>query len=131
MTQEQLYKVYAAWSGQLHHYVIKELGAHIDCEFFPGTWKFALYSGYAQDKPLNVWGFSTVPGLVRPVGEARELIQLPRPEDNPSQEELDNAFRGLCLAAARILEIDLGKPKLGTPEKSMLKHALPKKKKKR
>jgi hypothetical protein len=114
LTAQELYKVYAAWSGQLHYYVTWELGAHVDCEFFPDTWKFAVYSGYAQDADLGGFGAlpATVPGLRRPARERKEILQLPRPEDDPSPADLDEAFKSLCLCAARVLKIDLQKPKL-------------------
>jgi hypothetical protein len=112
MTAKELYETYARWTGHLHFYCIKYLGVHIDCQFFPDTYRFGLYSGHAQEKPLQAWNFSTVPALTRPIGEAKEIVQLPRPEDNPTTDELDMAFKGLCLAAARVLEVDLGKAKL-------------------
>jgi hypothetical protein len=132
MTSEQLYKVYAAWSGQLHFYVVKELGAHVDCEFFPDTWKFGVYSGYAQDAELGGFGALpvTVPGLRRPARERKEVLQLPRPEDDPSPADLDKAFVDLCLAAARVLKLDLKKAQLPAPPEPK-KHALPGRKKKR
>jgi hypothetical protein len=121
---DELYKVYAAWTGELHFYVVRELNRHVDCEFFPDSWKFAIYEGHVQDGYIGGYGDLpvTVPGLHRPAGEAREVIQLPRPQDNPTKAQLDGVFRDLCLAAARVLAIDLGKPKLAAPEK---KHALP------
>jgi hypothetical protein len=115
MTSQELYEVYAAWTGSLHFWTNKHLGRHIDCEFFPNDWLFKLYTGHAQDAELMPWGFSTVPALQRPPGEAKATITLPKPEDNPTQEQLDEVFRGICLAAASILEIDLDKPKLPEP----------------
>lgn len=118
MTAEELYKVYAGWSGSLHYYVVKELGRHIDCEYFPQQYEFAIYQGHAEDEEVKVIGFgvgTTVPGLRRPYGERKEVIKLPRPEDEPTREDLDKVFVNLCLAAARVLRIDLGKPKLDAP----------------
>ena len=112
-----LYTVYAAFTGQLHHWVARELGKHIDVEYFPQEYLFKLYGGRAQDRETAL--FSTVPGLTRPSGEASVQIRVPKYDDNPTQADLDEAFRQLCLAAARVLGIDLDKPKL--PEK---KHAL-------
>lgn len=111
MTEEEqrLYDIYAAWSGKLHHYAIKYLGAQLNVEFFPSAWEMRLYPGPLQEKELQPWGFSTVPGFVRPPAEP---FRLPRPEEAPTQEELDQTFRNLCLAAAQLLQIDLGKPKL-------------------
>jgi hypothetical protein len=137
MTDAQLYETYAAWTGQLHFYADKYLGRHIDAEYFPAIYEFRLYSGEAKEKELAVWGFSTVPSMTRPLGEATVTIKLPRPEDNPTPEQLEEVFRGICMAAARVLAIDLGKPKLEEPkpngpvQKSMLKHALPKQLKRR
>jgi hypothetical protein len=120
MTSQELYKTYAAWTGQLHYYAVKHLGRHIDCEYNPDSYEFCIFSGHAEDAPLSVWAFHTVPTLVRPPGEARAVIRLPKPEENPSSEQLDEVFRQLCLAAARVLSVDLGKLKLAAPEKSML-----------
>jgi hypothetical protein len=114
-----LYKIYANWSGQLHHWVGTRLGRQIDCEFFPNEYVFKIYSGHARAIGTRfaiaedqVIPLSTVPNLERPQGERTVTVQLPRPESDPSQEVLDEAFRQLCLAAARVLEIDLGKAKL-------------------
>jgi hypothetical protein len=119
-----LYSIYSKWTGQLHHWVARELGKHIDVEYFPQDYLFKLYSGRAQDRETTL--FSTVPGLTRPSGEASAQVRVPKHNDNPTQAELDEAFRQLCLAAARVLGIDLDKPKL--PEK---KHALKKAPKRR
>jgi hypothetical protein len=70
--------------------------------------------------PVN---YSTVPNLVRPRGEAKVVIQLPRPKDDPTDAQLRVVFRDICLAAARVLEIDLGKPKLTTPESMLSKRS--------
>ena len=118
MTAQELYRTYAAWTGQLHYYAVKHLGRHIDCEFLPDTYEFRIFSGHAEDAPVGA--FQTVPGLVRPAGELRAMICLPRPEENPTSEQLDEVFRQICLAAARVLGVDLDKPKLVAPEKSML-----------
>jgi hypothetical protein len=118
MTEQELYKVYAQWSGQLHHWMVKELGRHLDVEFFPAPdWLMKLYSGHAQERLVGGWGGATVPALRRPGEEARAVVRLPRPEDAPSPAQLDDTFREICLTAARVLEIDLGKPKLEAPKK--------------
>jgi hypothetical protein len=111
-----LYKVYADWTGHLHHWVETRLRRHIDCEFFPESWQFKVYSGsaapigtrftFVEGEAVPV---STVPNLTRPAGEEAFTLELPRPENDPSKEQLDEVFRQLCLAAARILEIDLKK----------------------
>src|SRR5258707_12245513 len=111
-----LYKIYADWTGNLHHWVETQLGRNIDCEYFPDSYQFKIYSGGATAQRTSfavidedIVPISTVPNLVRPVGERDFTLQLPRPESDPSQAELDAKFRELCLAAARGLEIDLGK----------------------
>jgi hypothetical protein len=120
---KELYKVYADWTGQLHYWVEKNLDRHIDCEYFPDSYQFKIYSGWAKPIPTSfaikedsVLPISTVPNLARPWGENTELIHLPKPQDDPTQAELDAKFRELCLAAARVLEIDLKKPQLGAGE---------------
>jgi hypothetical protein len=120
MTAQELYRTYAAWTGQLHYYAVKHLGRHIDCEYNPDSYEFRIFSGHAEDGDLSVWAFRTVPTLVRPPGEERAVIRLPKPEENPTSEQLDEVFRQICLAAARVLNVDLDKPKLAAPEKSML-----------
>jgi hypothetical protein len=122
---QELYAVYAKWTGQLHAWMAK-LGHYIDCEYFPDSYQFKLYSGAARALPTrfteDLMPLSTVPNLRRPQGERSVTVQLPLPQDDPSQETLDRAFRDLCLAAARVLELDLKNPALGdTPVK---KHAL-------
>jgi hypothetical protein len=120
MTEKELYEVYARWSGELHFWVTKHLGRHIDCEFFPAPdWTFKLYGGEAQRGPTEFIegeqgfiGISTVPKLIRPPDERTETIFLPRPEDDPTQRDLDDVFRLLCLAAARLLRVKLAKPVL-------------------
>lgn len=114
MTEQDLQNLYGRWTGQLNVWTAKRLGRHIDCQFFAQDWTFRLYSGYAQAG--DIYAFHTVPRVVRPAGERAEMIQLPRPADNPSPEELDRIFQRLCFAAARVLEIDLGKPKLAEPK---------------
>jgi hypothetical protein len=112
MTDKDLYSVYAGWTGSLHHWVQKHLGRHIDCEYFPSEYVFRIYSGQGAQKELAPWGFSTVPAILRPAGEAKATITLPKPQDNPTPEQLDDVFKAICLAAASILEIELAKPKL-------------------
>lgn len=112
MTSEELYKIYAGWTGSLHFYVVKHLGRHVDVQFFPDQYCFEIYSGHAEP----IVSASGVPRLERPPGESSEIVRVPRPEQNASQAQLDEAFRALCLAAARVLEFDLGKERL--PEKS-------------
>lgn len=119
---ERLYQTYAAWTGALHHYCQRELGQDLDVEFFPAEWEMRLYAGGSLDLEISNSG---IPGLVRPP-DARPF-RLPRPENNPTQEELDQAFRALCYAAALVLKIDLAKGKLsdGPPSRSNPKTLLP------
>jgi hypothetical protein len=58
MTEKELYETYARWSGDLHFYCIKYLGSHLDCEFYPSTWRFGLFSGRAVEKELQAGGQS-------------------------------------------------------------------------
>jgi hypothetical protein len=112
MTADDLYKIYAKWSGELHYYCIKHLGRHVDVEYFPSDYFFNVYSGRGQDAQMTGWFGTTVPAMIRPLGERHARVAVPRPEANPSEAELQEAFRALCLAAARVLEADLGKERL-------------------
>jgi Lar family restriction alleviation protein len=107
MTSEELYQVYASWTGRLHHW-LGQLGRHVDCEYFPETYEFRIYSGRAE---IDI-SQSGLVGLVRPHSERFSTITLPKPQDHPTQYDLDQAFRQICFAAARVLEIDLGKLQL-------------------
>jgi len=111
---DRLYAIYSKWTGELHFWCLEHLGRRLNAEFFLESWQIKLYPGPLQEKNLQAWGFSTVPGFERPRNPA--TVQLPRPADNPSQADLDAAFRACCLAAAQVLKIDLSKPKLpGAP----------------
>ena len=130
----ELYKIYADWTGHLHHWVQTQLGRHIDCEYLPDSYQFKLYTGWAQAEETrfalqedSILPLSTVPNLTRPRGEDSVLIQLPKPEQDPSQAELDEAFRGLCLAAARLLEIDLHRPQLEEEKHAFERQGSPRK----
>jgi hypothetical protein len=129
MTEKELYATYANWSGELHAWTRVHLKRHVDVEFFPDSYKFAIYSGSARG--LMADSYHTVPTVVRPAGEAKVVIQLPKPKDDPTDAQLRVVFRDICLAAARVLEIDLKKPKLAPPEKSMLTAKRPRPRKKR
>jgi hypothetical protein len=125
MTKEELYAIYYRWTGQLHNLVGTQLGEHVDVEYFPDDYLIKVYSGAAQDADIRM--FHTVPGIVRPHGEKRETIKLPRPEDDPTMEDLNNTFRALCLAVAKVLGIKLSQLTLdaGPDEEPEKKHALP------
>lgn len=119
---ERLYRIYSSWSGGLHHWCATKLGLHVDAEFFPMEWKFKVYSGAAESE-VSLFG---VPKLIRPQGERSFTLKLPGPDDAPTDDELDRTFRNICLATARMLEIDLGVPKLGGHKKPRkLKHGNP------
>ena len=104
MTEAELYDIYSKWTGELHFFVIRNLGEHLDCEYFPSDYQFKVYSGWVEEYSTNA-----IPGLSRPPGERSETIQLLRPEDNPSQEDLRQLFRTICLAAARVLKLEIGR----------------------
>ena len=99
---ERLYRIYSTWSGGLHHWCATRLGRHVDAEFFPLTWKFKVYSGNAQEE-LSLSG---LPGLTRPKDELSFTLQLPKPEDEPTDSDLDKTFKNICLATAKMLELD-------------------------
>lgn len=105
---ERLYKIYASWSGGLHHWCATRLGVHVDAEFFPIDWKFKVYSGNAE-VDVSLFG---VPNMVRPAGELSFTMQLPTPDKAPTDQELDQTFKHICLATAKMLELDLGVKKL-------------------
>lgn len=109
MTAEELYKVYSQWTGQLHFWVERRLGRHIDCEYFPDSYQFAVYAGRAE---MDI-SQSGIMNLVRPRAEKSLTLDLPKPEDDPTQADLDRVFRQICFAAARVLELDLGNLQLG------------------
>jgi hypothetical protein len=112
--EQRLYDTYASWTGSLHHYCVKFLGAPLNVEFFPSPhWHMKMWPGPLEEvQPMMGAGvmLSSVPRIYRPEADA---FPLPRPEENPTQEELDETFRHLCLAAAEVLKIDLGKRRLG------------------
>ena|SRR5215469_380067 len=110
---ERLYKLYAGWTAQLHTWCATQLGRHVDAEFIPLEWKFRVYSGHAGTE-VSLFG---VPKFVRPPGEKSFTLKLPTPEDEPDQARLDQCFKNICLATARVLEIELGVPKLGGKKK--------------
>jgi hypothetical protein len=108
----KLGNIYGTWTALLHKWVA-ERGYHLDCEYFPDEYSFKLYSGHAREGVIQE--YHTVPRVGRPVGERVATIRLARPEEDPSKEDLDQKFRELCLAAARILQLNLGKKTLYGP----------------
>jgi hypothetical protein len=111
VTERELYEIYSRWSGELHFFTVRDLGRHVDCEYFPDTYEFKLYSGYAEDSLSG-----TVPTLIRPPGERSETVRLYRTADRPTQEQLTELFKTLCLAAARVLKIPVGRKQLEMSE---------------
>jgi hypothetical protein len=109
MTPEEarLYNIYAGWTGQLHAW-LRTIGKDVDAEYFPDSYEFRIYSGRAE---VNI-SQSGLVGLVRPHSERYLTLALPKPQDHPTQADLDDAFRQICFAAARVLEVDLGKLQL-------------------
>jgi hypothetical protein len=108
MTETELYEIYAKWTGELHFWCVRELDRHIDVEFFPSAYEFKLYSGYAEEYSTS----SGIPGLQRPPGERTETVRLLRPEQSPTQKQLETLFKDICLAAARVLDVRVGRARL-------------------
>lgn len=102
MTDNELYEIYARWTGQLHWYLAR-IGQHLDVEYLPDTYTLKLYEGHAQPET-----FGGVPVLTRPSGELSATFKLLMPEDNPSAEDLEDMLRTICFAASRILGINIG-----------------------
>jgi len=114
-TEEQrLYDTYANWTSLLHFWVKQQLGEpHLNAEFLPApNWEMRIFAGPIDDGMIGQG--HTVPSISRPAGG--RTVPLPRPEQHPTQEQLDNAFRTLCLAAAQVLQIDVSKAKLKDKE---------------
>lgn len=107
MTSAQLYNIYAKWTGQLHAW-LRTIGKDVDAEYFPDSYEFRIYSGRAE---IDI-SQSGLVSLVRPHSERVATLALPKPQDDPTQADLDEAFRQICLAAARVLDIELGKLQL-------------------
>lgn len=105
MNAGQIDQQYCQWSFKLHKWLF-ERGYAMNLQYFPSPdWKMRLFPGLAAFS-VSMAGIPTLePGR-------HEDILLPRPEQNPSQEDLDETFRQLCLSAARLLEIDLRNAKL-------------------
>lgn len=116
--ETRLSNIYGRWTAQLNVWTAKQLGRHIDCQFFPDKWIFRVYSGYAQEG--DIYALHTVPTISRPPGERFETIPLPRPNEHPTDTRLEEVFRRICLAAARVLELDLQKPRLPEKEPTVL-----------
>ena len=103
MSAEELYEIYSKWTGALHFWTLHQLGEHLDCEYFPDSYQFKVYSGYVEEYTT----LTGIPGLSRPEGERSETIQLLCPEDYPTEEDIRQLFRTICLAAARVLKVDI------------------------
>jgi hypothetical protein len=104
MNADELYQLYSAWSGQLHFYAARDLHRQLNAEFFPApAWEMQLSRAMEE---------VTASGIPRLIHIGGEIYRLPRPEENPSKDQLDITFRHLCLVAARVLEIDLSQLKV-------------------
>jgi hypothetical protein len=110
-TAEELYTLYAGWTGKLHAWVRDYLSGRINCEYFPLEYKMALYPGDIREQPMGIG--CSVPSLIRPEG-ARIVLQLPTPDSDPTTKDLDKAFRALCTSAAWVLGISTTQLKLAT-----------------
>lgn len=114
MKADEIDRQYCRWSNKLHLWVTERTGRPLSVQYFP-LWqnepKMRLFKGEPQ---YQISG-SGMPQLLPPSGVYVDF-PLPRPQDNPTQQILDETFKQLCLAAARLLEIDLGKPKLVSKE---------------
>jgi hypothetical protein len=109
MTARELDRIYCQWTFLLHAWVLQHLGRYISARYYPDPdWKMELFPGIPQES-VSAGG---IPKLVPPDGAQVSSFKLPRPEHSPTQADVDKAFRGLCLAAALILHVDLGKAKL-------------------
>ena len=102
MTEQELYWLYSSWTGQLHFFAVRDLGRQLNAEFFPApAWQMKL--SRAMEEEVSPSG---IPSLHHIGGET---YYLPLPASNPGKEELDRAFRDLCLLAARVLKIKVGR----------------------
>jgi hypothetical protein len=111
MTEQELYALYSGWTGKLHYWCVRHLGRRCDFEYFPNEWLMNVYGGEGvQELPVGMG--VTVPMLERPQGQHVGTLKLLRPEDAPSQSDLDQLFHRLCWCAAEVLEIDVGSKKL-------------------
>jgi hypothetical protein len=108
MTEDEraLYDIYASWSGKLHFWVLQRLERTLSCEFEPDTWTFKMWPG-APDVSVSMSG---VPHVRAPKDAYR--VALLSPAQHPTGAQLDELFKQLCLAAARVLNIDLNRTQL-------------------
>lgn len=119
MNADELYNEYAKWSGLLHFWAVKHLQTQLNAEFFPApAWEMEVFPGELyQDLGATVPLFIHKPGI---------RIKLPRPEHSPTEQELEETFRRLCLAAARVLGMDTAKavlPASKQPESAIITSA--------
>jgi hypothetical protein len=105
MTAGELYRLYSAWTGQIHFYCNKHLGRHLDCEYFPNEYEIRMYSGW----PIADQAAS-VPKMIHIDGKVG-MVKLLTPAENPTAEDLEDLFRTLCYTAAQVLEIELFTPR--------------------
>jgi hypothetical protein len=118
MTAQELDKIYCRWTWDLHTWVLAYLGRYISARYYPPPdWKMELFTGIPQEHVSS----GGIPRLEPPEGAEVASFKLPRPEHQPTQADVDKAFRGLCLAAALLLHVDIAKTKLanGSPPASI------------
>jgi hypothetical protein len=111
MDDDELYKIYASWSGSIHWYLAK-IEKHLDIEYVPDTYELKLYEGYAEPGTSS----GGVPMMTRPYGELMVTMKLLQPEDNPTVEDLEELLRAICFSAARILNIEIKPRDLERPQ---------------
>jgi hypothetical protein len=105
MTAEEIDRQYTRWTALLHRWIADHTGKALSVQYYPAPdWKMHLFRG---DPEFSV-SRAGIPALIKPPGYSD--FALPQP--GASQEELDHAFRLLCLAAARQLDLDLKKLRL-------------------
>jgi len=109
-----LRRIYGSWSRNLHEWCLSQLGQRVDsyAHFGNPDWTFSIYSGRAVIEISD----AGIPRYVRPPGERSFTLILPRGRDNPSEEHVNEIFRQICLGAARVMQIDLGKVQLESNE---------------
>jgi hypothetical protein len=111
-----LRRIYGNWSRNLHEWCLSQLGRRVDSfvHFGNPDWKFSVYSGRAEIEISD----AGIPHYIRPPGERSYTINLPRGRDNPTEEQINEIFRNICMGAARVMQIDLGRAQLNreTPQ---------------
>ena len=108
MTQEELYEIYSEWTGALHFWCLRQLGEHLDCEYFPNSYQFKVYSGWAEEQ-LAGFGI-TAPGLSRPPDERSENYQTaPGRRTTLRKRIYVNYFARYVLPRPGVLKVEIGR----------------------